>query len=99
MRNYIKVISFTIIFLIICFITYFFGIYKDIEYAIVIDKYKSKPISMKVWSGGNYGIKVIPSSYNLVLKYKADTFSIQVDAPTYNKTNISDKYIFEEVYR
>lgn len=60
--------------------------------AIVVGKYCSKPITETRWEGGNYCTKVIPSSFNILVEYKKDTFCIQVDEHTYHNLKLSDKY-------
>lgn len=60
--------------------------------AIVVGKYCSKPITETAWEGGNYCTKVIPSSFNILVEYKKDTFCIQVDEHTYHNLKLSDKY-------
>lgn len=60
--------------------------------AIVVGKYCSNPITEIAWEGGNYCTKVIPSSFNILVEYKKDTFCIQVDEHTYHNLKLSDKY-------
>ena len=60
--------------------------------AIVVGKYCSNPITEIAWEGGNYCTKVIPSSFNILVEYKKDTFCIPVDEHTYHNLKLSDKY-------
>lgn len=60
--------------------------------AIVVGKYCSNPITETRWEGGNYCTKVIPSSFNILVEYKKDTFCIPVDEHTYHNLKLSDKY-------